>query len=276
MLRAIVIALMLTGTILGSWPGGAAAQAQQFVDAGRTPVPSPPKGQGDHCVRDTDFMRRYHMTMLKQQRDATVHLGIRTTGIQPGELRHLPCRGRRRRQAGQLRRSQAFLPVLPHLCGGFDRLLRMPCLAPAANPKAADAAARRPEVTALAGYLARPGHDSEPTDKRTALRAKPTGAHSCAERAASLHHHARARRHALRLRRQARSRPRAGRAGVREGSLGAPDRPQQMPRAAAIVCVRACREENGWNGSGHAETDPQWIRKVTLRDPGAARGSSCR
>jgi [DsrC]-trisulfide reductase subunit J len=45
--------------------------------AGRTPTPSIPKGKGDHCVRDTAFMRRYHMVMLKHQRDDTVHEGVR-------------------------------------------------------------------------------------------------------------------------------------------------------------------------------------------------------
>ena len=32
-------------------------------------------------------------------------------------------------------------------------------------------------------------------------------------------------------------------------------------------CVTACREENGWGGSGNRETDAQWIRKVSLKDP---------
>ena len=32
-------------------------------------------------------------------------------------------------------------------------------------------------------------------------------------------------------------------------------------------CVTACSQENGWKSTGHAETDAQWIRKVTLRDP---------
>ncbi len=31
-------------------------------------------------------------------------------------------------------------------------------------------------------------------------------------------------------------------------------------------CVTACRDENGWSGSGHRETDAQWIRKVSLRN----------
>ncbi|MGB8868362.1 MAG: hypothetical protein WCC96_03835 [Rhodomicrobium sp.] len=40
-------------------------------------IPHPPKGRGEHCVRDNAFMRRYHMTMLKHQRDETVHEGVR-------------------------------------------------------------------------------------------------------------------------------------------------------------------------------------------------------
>ncbi len=31
-------------------------------------------------------------------------------------------------------------------------------------------------------------------------------------------------------------------------------------------CVTACHEENGIEQSGHAETDPQWMRKVELKD----------
>ncbi len=46
--------------------------------AGDVPVPVPAKGAGEACVADTDYMRRYHMTMLKHQRDDTVHDGIRT------------------------------------------------------------------------------------------------------------------------------------------------------------------------------------------------------
>ncbi len=33
------------------------------------------------------------------------------------------------------------------------------------------------------------------------------------------------------------------------------------------ACVRACAEENGLNGHDRPETNAQWIRKVTLRDP---------
>lgn len=33
------------------------------------------------------------------------------------------------------------------------------------------------------------------------------------------------------------------------------------------ACVTACSTENGWKDTGHPETDAQWIRKVTLRNP---------
>jgi hypothetical protein len=38
-------------------------------------IPKPAQGE---CVRDPAFMRRYHMTMLTHQRDATVHEGERS------------------------------------------------------------------------------------------------------------------------------------------------------------------------------------------------------
>ncbi len=40
-------------------------------------VPHPPKGKGEHCVAPTEFMRRNHMSMMKHQRDETVHEGVR-------------------------------------------------------------------------------------------------------------------------------------------------------------------------------------------------------
>ena len=42
------------------------------------PYPDVPKGKGDHCVEDTEFMRANHMELLLHQRDETVHRGIRT------------------------------------------------------------------------------------------------------------------------------------------------------------------------------------------------------
>jgi len=58
--------------------GADAAAAAETGQTSRAFVPSPPKGKGDKCVADTDYMRRYHMTMLDHQRDDTVHEGIRT------------------------------------------------------------------------------------------------------------------------------------------------------------------------------------------------------
>lgn len=33
------------------------------------------------------------------------------------------------------------------------------------------------------------------------------------------------------------------------------------------VCVSACSEAHGWGDTGHPKTDPQWIRKVSVRNP---------
>jgi len=33
------------------------------------------------------------------------------------------------------------------------------------------------------------------------------------------------------------------------------------------ACVTACQTENGWGDTGHPETDAQWIRKLTVRNP---------
>ncbi len=65
LIRAL-IAAFFAGAVIGS-----AAHAESAL------VPHPPKGRGEHCVADTDFMRRYHMTMMKHQRDETVHDGVR-------------------------------------------------------------------------------------------------------------------------------------------------------------------------------------------------------
>lgn len=48
------------------------------VAASDVPQPDIPKGQGEQCVADTDFMRRNHMTLLQHQRDETMHKGIRS------------------------------------------------------------------------------------------------------------------------------------------------------------------------------------------------------
>lgn len=40
------------------------------------PIPVIPRGQGDSCVDDTEFMRRYHMTVLQRQHDDTLLRGM--------------------------------------------------------------------------------------------------------------------------------------------------------------------------------------------------------
>ena len=48
------------------------------VAAADVPQPDIPKGKGDQCVADTDFMRRNHMDLMKHQRDETTLQGIRS------------------------------------------------------------------------------------------------------------------------------------------------------------------------------------------------------
>jgi predicted CXXCH cytochrome family protein len=53
------------------------AAGEEESETSRVPLPEIPKGQGENCVEDTDFMRRNHMTLLMHQRDDTVLEGIR-------------------------------------------------------------------------------------------------------------------------------------------------------------------------------------------------------
>ncbi|MDA7947084.1 MAG: hypothetical protein MPJ78_06365 [Hyphomicrobiaceae bacterium] len=76
--RAGVLAALIALLLACAWPGAAHADPAQSAQTARALVPSPQKGKGDACVADTDFMRRYHMTVLNHQRDDTVHNGIRT------------------------------------------------------------------------------------------------------------------------------------------------------------------------------------------------------
>jgi len=59
------VALLVLGLSL-AWSGNAGE-----------PGPIIPKGHGDRCVADTDFMRRNHMDLIVHQRDETVIRGIR-------------------------------------------------------------------------------------------------------------------------------------------------------------------------------------------------------
>jgi predicted CXXCH cytochrome family protein len=65
--RAVFLALVFAFAAGSAWAGKS-----------RVPVPSPPKGKGEQCVRETSFMRANHMTLLLHQRDQTVLRGIRT------------------------------------------------------------------------------------------------------------------------------------------------------------------------------------------------------
>ncbi|MGF1643151.1 MAG: hypothetical protein ACFCUJ_05865 [Thiotrichales bacterium] len=44
----------------------------------RTPLPNIPAAKGDKCVEPTADIRKNHMKYLLHQRDATMHLGVRT------------------------------------------------------------------------------------------------------------------------------------------------------------------------------------------------------
>ena len=57
--------------------GGGAVGSACAGDS-RVPMPSPAKGKGEQCVRETSFMRANHMNLLNHQRDETVQKGIRT------------------------------------------------------------------------------------------------------------------------------------------------------------------------------------------------------
>jgi predicted CXXCH cytochrome family protein len=74
----LVLAMLLVSVLASSIYGDGSALAAEEVRSSRVFVPTPPKGKGDKCIADTDFMRRNHMTMLDHQRDGTVHEGVRT------------------------------------------------------------------------------------------------------------------------------------------------------------------------------------------------------
>jgi predicted CXXCH cytochrome family protein len=56
-----------------------AAAALALAGLMATAQQAPAPGVGDKCVAPTDWMRRYHMTALRHQRDETVHEGARDT-----------------------------------------------------------------------------------------------------------------------------------------------------------------------------------------------------
>lgn len=71
------ISIATIAVVLLSLAGAGQLSGATESDAGGTPVPVIPRGQGETCVADTAFMRRNHMTLLKHQRDETMRQGIR-------------------------------------------------------------------------------------------------------------------------------------------------------------------------------------------------------
>jgi hypothetical protein len=71
---ALLAAVFLAGALPAAAHGDEAT-----AKSGRVPVPQHVAEKGDKCVRDTDYMRRNHMNLLKHQRDETMRKGIRTT-----------------------------------------------------------------------------------------------------------------------------------------------------------------------------------------------------
>jgi hypothetical protein len=56
------------------------ASEDEGVAKGGVPMPVIPKGQGDSCIDDTEFMRRNHMTVLQHDHDETRVKDIRSEG----------------------------------------------------------------------------------------------------------------------------------------------------------------------------------------------------
>ena len=57
---------------------GSGAAAPEVEPVGRTPLPMIERATpGTTCVADPAVMRRTHMTLLRHQRDETVHRGVR-------------------------------------------------------------------------------------------------------------------------------------------------------------------------------------------------------
>lgn len=70
---------IVMAAVIMAWPGLHETEAAVEKDSGDNAVPMPviPRGQGDNCVGDTQFMRLNHMTVLRHQRDETMRQGVR-------------------------------------------------------------------------------------------------------------------------------------------------------------------------------------------------------
>jgi len=64
-------------TLVLVYMAGLAVAAEKQNRGNGALLPEIPRGQGDSCVEETDFMRRNHMSLLKHQRDETMLKGIR-------------------------------------------------------------------------------------------------------------------------------------------------------------------------------------------------------
>jgi len=74
MARAVVL-----GSLISVGLAGALCALAVQAAGGSFVVPGSQAATLDSCVEETDFMRRNHMEVIKHQRDATVHSGIRST-----------------------------------------------------------------------------------------------------------------------------------------------------------------------------------------------------
>lgn len=75
---SLVLIAVVLACLVGLAAVTAATDESNVTKIGRVPVPIIPAAIGENCVEDTDFMRRNHMSLLKHQRDDTVHEGIRS------------------------------------------------------------------------------------------------------------------------------------------------------------------------------------------------------
>ncbi len=76
--RAVIgLALVMGLVALTGAPWGGAIQAACAAEDGGVPYPTIPRGRGESCVAETDFMLRNHMDLLSHQRDQTLREGIR-------------------------------------------------------------------------------------------------------------------------------------------------------------------------------------------------------
>lgn len=73
--RGLLAAALLA---FASFAMAASVGAHEGSSGGRVALPVHAEAAGDKCVKDTEYMRRYHMEDLKHQRNDTMRKGIRT------------------------------------------------------------------------------------------------------------------------------------------------------------------------------------------------------